>query len=85
MPGRTDFKRHAQLVDHMANTLGLDLEEQMLRGKLTFSQLDDAILTCTGCTQPCACEAWLASQDQVAPMPPEYCRNVPLFEELRKT
>lgn len=85
MPGRTDFKRHAILVDHMASTLGLDLEEQMMRGKLTFSELDDAVLNCTGCTQPCACEAWLASRKGVAQVPPFYCRNAQLFEELRKT
>ncbi|MGR3377675.1 DUF6455 family protein [Salipiger abyssi] len=85
MPGRTDFKRHATLVDHMANTLGLDLEEQMLRGKLTFSQLDDAVLSCTGCTQPCACETWLATRAKTADAPPFYCRNTQLFDELRKT
>lgn len=82
MSRREEIKKHAQLVDHMANALGLDLEEQMLRGKLTFSQLDDAVLSCTGCTQPCACATWLKTQDTVAPNPPFYCRNADLFHEL---
>ncbi|NIY96262.1 hypothetical protein HC022_08370 [Salipiger sp. HF18] len=85
MPGATDFKRHAMLVDHMATTLGLDLEEQMMRGRLSLSQLEDAVLNCTGCTQPCACEQWLGAQAETAPDAPDYCRNAALFENLRDT
>ena len=85
MPSRTDYTRHARLVDHMAGTLGIDLDEQMMRGKVTASQIDDAVLSCTGCTQPCACDAWLSAQTETAPEAPGYCRNAALFDALRDT
>lgn len=85
MPGSRDFTRHARLVDHMATALGIDLEEQMLRGKLGFTQLEDAVLSCTNCTQPCACETWLASLGGTELDPPFFCRNTELFGELRET
>ncbi|WP_040603961.1 DUF6455 family protein [Sagittula stellata] len=85
MQSRETLKRHAALVDHMAGTQGLDLEELILRGKLTISELDDAVLRCTGCTQPGSCENWLAAMaaapENDAP-PPAYCRNTSLFAEL---
>ncbi|WP_417740927.1 DUF6455 family protein [Salipiger sp.] len=85
MPGRTDYTRHARLVDRMAGTLGIDLDEQMMRGRVTASQIDDAVLGCTGCTRPCDCESWLAAQEGAAPEAPGYCRNTTLFEALRDT
>lgn len=78
------LKRHANLVDRMAGAQGLDLEEQMLRGKLGMMALEDAVLSCTGCTQPCACEKWLdALGEDVAETTPDYCRNTALFQELK--
>ncbi|MBV2359656.1 hypothetical protein KUH32_07715 [Thalassococcus sp. CAU 1522] len=77
------LKRHAKLVDQMAEAVGLDLEERMLRGELTFGELDDAVLRCTGCAQPCACEAFLAGTTETIADTPDYCRNAELFRELR--
>lgn len=85
MPGQRDIKRHAILVDHMANALGVDLEEQMLRGSLSFGALEDAVLSCTNCTQPCACESWLATRTEAANAPPSFCRNTDLFLSLPKS
>lgn len=85
MPSRTDYTRHARLVDHMADRLGIDLDEQMMRGRLRASEIDDAVLSCTGCTQPGACDAWLAARTGTAPDAPAYCRNVALFDALRDT
>lgn len=82
MPGTHDFKRHAALVDHMAGALGVDLEEQMLRGRLSFGGLEDAVFACTGCHKPGECEHWLAAQDGTADAAPDYCRNTDLFRRL---
>ncbi|MDA7423812.1 DUF6455 family protein [Thalassococcus lentus] len=77
------LKRHAGLVDAMAEAQGLDLEEQMLRGKLSFSELEDAVLACTGCAEPCQCEKWLNELDGKAAETPIYCRNASLFSDLK--
>ena len=62
MQTRATLKRHAALVDRMANARGVDLEEEILRGNLSNPDLDDAVLACTGCTDPGNCETWLARQ-----------------------
>lgn len=85
MQSRTTLKRHAHLVDEMANAQGLDLEEQILRGNLAVSDLEDAVLRCTGCTKPCDCEDWLASRSLPADSPPDYCRNSELFADLKRS
>lgn len=80
----TRYKRHAGLVDRMANARGVDLEEEMLRGRLGFMQLEDAVLKCTGCTAPCACEKWLEDLSGPATETPAFCRNDDLFRRLQR-
>ena len=84
MQNRETLKRHAALVDRMAEARGLDLEEEILRGRMTLSDLDDAVLRCTGCAEPGNCEHWLAGRDRTAPAEdtPDYCRNRDLFAGL---
>ncbi|HBT01463.1 DUF6455 family protein [Salipiger marinus] len=85
MPGREDLKRHARLVDDMATALGLDLQEQMLRGRLDMDGLEEAVFSCTACTRPGDCESWLAQHNGTPEQaPPDYCRNATLFSDLRK-
>ena len=83
MLNRDTLKRHAALVDRMATARGLDLEEHLLRGNLSIPELDDAVLRCTGCSDPGSCETWLAGQGGHAEATPSYCRNAELFEELK--
>lgn len=83
MHDRTTLKRHAALVDRMASALGLDLEEAALRGKLTPPDISDAVLSCTGCSNPGHCETWLAEHGDGAPSPPGYCRNIGMFDRLK--
>ncbi|KUF10213.1 DUF6455 family protein [Pseudoponticoccus marisrubri] len=84
MQSKATLKRHAALVDRMSQAQGLDLEEQMLRGRLTVSDLEDAVLRCTGCSCPDACESWLAEQSGPAQGTPGYCRNQDLFDTLSR-
>jgi hypothetical protein len=85
MQSESKIRRHATLVDRMAGAQGLDLEEVMLRGELSIPDLDDTVLRCTSCTQPDACTHWLDSlEGGVAAAPPTYCRNIALFEALKR-
>lgn len=85
MQSQTTLKHHATLVDDMAAARGLDLEEEILRGKLTVSELEDAVLRCTGCATPGDCAHWLAARaDNALGEPPFQCRNNDLFAELKR-
>lgn len=78
------LKRHAALVDRMANTLGVDLEQKIIEGQMQFDALGDMILACTGCANPHACEYWLdENRHETAEAAPEYCRNGGLFALLK--
>ena len=83
MPASTTLKRHAILVDRMATTLGVDLEEKIMEGKLEFDGLSDAVLACSGCSNPDECEKWLDAQAEGADAAPGICRNTELFERLK--
>lgn len=76
------LKRHAQLMDQMATTLGLDLEEKALRGELAFDEIAEAVIRCTGCTGADDCGAWLERNAEGAGDAPAYCRNADLFKTL---
>lgn len=76
MQSNKTLARHADLVDRMAGRLGVDLEQAMMEGRLSVDQLGDAVLSCTGCSQPDTCERWLALfADAPAAAAPGYCRN----------
>ncbi|MCC1493694.1 hypothetical protein J1C49_13835 [Cognatishimia sp. F0-27] len=66
----------------MATAQGIDLEEEMLRGKMSIPDLEDAVLRCTGCSKPCACERFLDTVQAPIDSAPSYCRNRDLFAEL---
>ncbi len=84
MTNNLTTKRHADLVDRMANTLGLDLEEKVMEGKLEIDTLGEAVMRCTGCADPDSCEQWLAAQEGIAPAAPDMCRNADLFDMLKR-
>lgn len=76
------LKRHAALVDRMASSLGVDLEAKTRRGAVSIDDLTDAVLRCTGCSNPDHCEARLSAETQ-AQTPPSYCRNKDFLRVLQ--
>ena len=88
MPSSKTIRRHAVLVDRMATTLGRDLEEEVMRGRLSPDELPDMVLRCTACANPDGCEAWLRQQEDAATGPrpettPYYCRTGDVFDALK--
>lgn len=82
MTMKRNLKAHAALVDRMAETVGVDLENAVLRGAARFDDLADAVLRCTECSDPAHCAGWL-SEDKHRDAPPAYCRNTELFLALK--
>lgn len=78
------LRRHAGLLDDMANAQGIDLEEAALSGILTIPNIEDAVFRCTSCTRADDCSVWLKAQGELAPMAPNYCRNTAMFKDLKR-
>lgn len=77
------LNRHAALVNRMAETLGLDLTQATREGRLSAEAWRDAVLACTGCSDPEHCMGWMAElQEQGAEAPPAYCENADLMARL---
>ena len=75
------LKHHATLMDRMADTVGVDLEEAVLSGEARFDDIADAVLACANCADPGHCASWLETAQQ-GDQPPGYCRNLALFNKL---
>lgn len=80
---KQNLKAHAALVDQMAQTVSVDLEEAVLQGSARFDDLADAVLRCADCSDPSHCAGWLAEAKH-RNAPPAYCRNTELFLALKR-
>lgn len=90
------IKKHARLFDRMGKAVGLDLQEEAIEGNLQFDEIAEAVLRCTRCSEPGACQRWLNKFDvdgdlqgptkdaRTKATPPEYCRNSDLFSYLQQ-
>ena len=85
MTDRESLKRHADLLDRTATRLGLDLEELSVSGAISIDEISDAVLRCTGCSNPEDCAHWLERDEGEAATPPVYCRNGGLMARLKST
>jgi hypothetical protein len=78
------FDRHDRLMGRMADTLGVDLAEEAMHGRLGPEDLRSLLVRCTGCGQASACEGWLDAQSGQASLAPDYCRNKDQLERLAR-
>ena len=78
------FDKHADRVNRMADTLGVELAEEMLRGNLPPQDLRATVLNCMGCREASACETWLSEHPEGADATPGYCRNKERLEALAR-
>jgi len=81
MQKQSVLKHHAGLVDRMAERAGVDLEEEVLRGRLETGAISDIVLKCTACNSSDDCAEFLDSHSNQGSLP-AYCRNARLFEKL---
>ncbi|MEX0304975.1 MAG: DUF6455 family protein [Leisingera sp.] len=84
MTPQADLKKHAELFDQMATTVGLDLEEEAVDGTLRFDEIAEAVLRCTRCGGVGACRKWLAEGPRPGAEAPDFCRNRDLLAYLNE-
>jgi GTP cyclohydrolase III len=85
MFGAKTINRHAALMNRMAETLGVDLTQAIADGRMPAEAWREAVVRCTGCSDPEGCQHWLADHaaDETPPEAPGYCRNRALMQSLR--
>lgn len=87
MFGAKTINRHAALMNRMATTLGVDLTAAIADGRLPAESWREAVVRCTGCSDPESCQHWLADHpvgEWPPETPPDYCRNRDLMDGLRR-
>lgn len=80
------YNRHAAMMNRMAQQMGADLTAEMAEGRMSGEGWKDALVRCTGCTEPEACMVWLSEHDpdtNPAKAPPAYCENRLMMSRLR--
>lgn len=83
MADQNKIKRHAALLDQMADTLGIDLEEAAICGAFPMGEISEAVLRCTACSNPETCTQWMKQHPDGAELTPDYCRNREILQALR--
>lgn len=86
MIDKAQLKKHADLFTRMGDAVGVDLQEEAIKGHLAFDEIAEGVLRCTRCGQPEACQAWLAraeGEDSPAQTTPDFCRNADLLAFLK--
>ncbi|MCI2400365.1 DUF6455 family protein [Aliiroseovarius subalbicans] len=84
MPQTDKRNRHIQLVNRMADTLGLDLRREVEGARLSATQFDATVTRCMDCRDPDGCDLWLDQHGAGARHTPGLCRNKALLENLRE-
>ncbi|SFL24926.1 DUF6455 family protein [Shimia haliotis] len=82
MPQSDTVRRHVALVDDAALRFGMDLQDAAIRGVLRVDEISEAVARCTLCSNPEACEVWLAKKSKKSGSLPAFCRNKKLFARL---
>ncbi|MHC0053395.1 DUF6455 family protein [Actibacterium sp. D379-3] len=84
MFGLTKLDEHADLVQRMADVLGVDLAEEMQAGRLTPEQFRSTVLRCVGCLEAGECQHFLAlNAESGSDETPSFCRNKAELEAMR--
>lgn len=83
MSGQSKYDEHTELVERMAEALGVDLAEETMAGRWTPEDMQATVSRCLGCTDPDHCKGWLEGHAEGIEHTPGYCRNKDLLEEMR--
>lgn len=77
------FERHSELVQCMAETIGVDLTEKIMRDPEALASFSKMVTRCSNCALVEACEVWLSEYKGPVSETPGYCLNKSTLEKLR--
>ncbi|MEM8877831.1 MAG: DUF6455 family protein [Pseudomonadota bacterium] len=78
----TQFDDHAERMNRMSEITHADLAEALIKEQLSPEDYRRAVVSCTRCSQPGACDAWLDAHQSSDEQPPAYCRNRQMLVDL---
>jgi hypothetical protein len=78
-----NFAAHSKRVQRMAESVGVDLGQAILNGKLRGFPITDIVFRCSRCAEKTTCDAWLDRQVAAVEQTPDFCRNKQLLDGLR--
>jgi uncharacterized protein DUF6455 len=78
-----DYVSHSKRVQKMAKTIGVDLGQVVLAGRLRNFPISDIVFRCSRCPEHRACEIWMDAHATGATDTPAYCRNKVVLKSLQ--
>ncbi len=75
--------KHATLFNDMADTVGADIGDALLDGKIDGQGLRAAVFQCMTCDSAEQCPDWMEAHADGAESAPEYCRNRQMLRRLK--
>jgi Family of unknown function (DUF6455) len=78
-----NFVLHSERVQKMARTIGVDLSQAVMAGRLRNFPFSDIVFRCSKCPEHRACAIWLDAHETGATDPPAYCRNKVVLKSLQ--
>ncbi|WP_323037305.1 DUF6455 family protein [Pararhodobacter sp.] len=75
--------RHGDLMHRMAATVNSDVAEAIQRGRISGSDIRNAVFACVGCEGGAQCPDWLDAHPDGAEDTPDYCRNRDMLNRIK--
>ncbi len=73
--------RHAGIMNKMAETVGVNWSEEIVKDPTLAYRYREAVMSCTHCKHDNECQGWMAEHSH-AKETPDYCRNHALLQGL---
>ncbi len=85
MFGFARMDAHAELVNGMADAIGVDMAEEVLAGRMPPEEVRSLVLRCVGCADVTRCRHFLADHAIAhdAAAAPDFCRNKARMDLLK--
>jgi len=81
--GDSAAERHFWLTQGMARTVGVNITEEIARGKLTREDFANMVVRCGSCEFSERCVRWMAEGRHIDEGPPGFCLNHESIQALK--
>lgn len=79
-----NIARRADLVDRMAETVGINPATAVGAEEIAAQAWRNAVIRCAGCSHDSECQAFMDAAQKAGTHPetPDYCRNKTMFDRM---